>query len=207
MDETIQHSENPLQKDPASEASPIHEIRSHGHVIYYVAAIITLLLGLGIGYLIKDLFLKSSVQSTPVETTETSLSLPADAKKIEECSEHQGTLYVRPQDIPQGPIYMLHDGKVIGLEYMVPKELLLNNQNMDFLQGKDIKVDHVNIGAEPSGHAGYAIAHYHIDLYTIDKQTQMNISCPGGSSDSNMMMPGMEGWTCRFRFRFKFRFR
>ena len=38
-----------------------------------------------------------------------------------------------------------------------------------------------------------SVAHYHIDLYTVDKQTQMNITCPGGSSDSHMMMPGMEG--------------
>ena len=51
------------------ETPPIQEIRPHGHFIYYLAAIVTLFLGLGIGYLLQSLQQKGCVHATPVDST------------------------------------------------------------------------------------------------------------------------------------------
>jgi hypothetical protein len=114
------------------------------------------------------------------------ITLPADAQKIEECSAHKGALYVRSQDIPTGPIYMVHDSKVIGLEYMIPKEKILADSNLDFLASNNIKVDHIDIGPVPNGHLGMTKPHYHVDLFTIDKDKQMNITCPNTGKTMQM---------------------
>ncbi|GEM_PF-3158955 len=188
---TLPPSQPPPPFSSSGETGPVKEIRPHGHVFYFLIAIVTLFLGLLIGIYIGGLLNRNLVNTDNVLLVDRNneITIPADAQKIEECSTNQGALYIRPRDLPQGPVYMVHNSKVVGLEYMIPRDKLAADNKFYFLQGKNIKVDHVNIGPLPHGHAGFTTPHYHIDLFTIDKRTQMNITCAPGSSDMKMQEP------------------
>lgn len=177
----------PLQP-PAANTPP----RRHGHVIFYVISFVTLLAGLLIGYLMRQTLSQNAATQAPapVPVKTADLVLPSDAQKIDDCVTHEGALYVKPKDIPQGPLYMVHNSKVVGLEYMVPKDKILNNGILNLPGTQNIHLDHVDIAPESNGHAGFSVNHYHINLFIVDKNTQMSITCPNGGSQE-MNMPGM----------------
>ncbi len=50
--------------------------------------------------------------------------LPTDAIKISECVPAMGEHWVQPQNIPNGPYYVVYQGKVIGTEFMFKYEEL-----------------------------------------------------------------------------------
>lgn len=173
--------------------NPVQEIKTHSHVVFYTIALATLLLGLVLGFLSRQLMTPQSNRAnqtidTPKKSEE--LTLPIDTQKIDDCVDQEGALYIRPQDLPIGPVYMVHNNKVVGLEYMVPKDSIEANKAMNSLSSKGITVDHVDIAPVPTGHAGLTVPHYHINLYTVDRNTQMGITCPNNGS-KEMNMPGM----------------
>jgi len=166
-------------------------LRPHSHGIFYILLVIFLGVGLAVGYMFFSKQPKSNVQvSSPVATNE--IALPADAQKIEECDPGRGAMYIRPEDVPYGPVYLVHQSKVIGMEYMIPKDKIIANESMDFLTNKNVKIDHIAIGPIPNGHAGLSTPHYHVELYTISKEAQKSITCPGGAQ---MNMEGMDKTT------------
>src|SRR5690348_14413751 len=82
-------------------------------------AILFLIIGLGVGYFISRVLPSTSTTapSAPeVNQATGDVALPADAVRIQGCSDHRGSLYVKPSDIPVGPVYMVNNGKVIGIE-------------------------------------------------------------------------------------------
>ncbi len=175
---------------PQATTPPPH----HSSSIIYIIALLFLITGIVAGYILS--IISPTKQSgsintnTAVDTKE--LSLPPDAVRIQACSDHRGALYVRPQDVPAGPIYMVHNGKIMGLEFMLDQGELSSGKAFKYLSALGMKVDHVNTGLLPHGHAGYAESHYHIDLYTVQKSVEDTITCPGGSSDTMENMPGMD---------------
>ncbi len=48
--------------------------------------------------------------------------LPPDAVKISECIPDMGEHWVRPQDTPSGPYYVVYQGKVVAIEFMFKPE-------------------------------------------------------------------------------------
>lgn len=128
--------------------------------------------------------------STTTEVTPpvTDIKIPDGATVTAECIDGLGKQYVLPKDIPFGPIYNVHEGKVIGVEYMFgADEITKDPARFMSLAGFSHNFDHINIDFLPGGHAGDVGAHYHIDLLTIPKDEAAAIKC---SAEQNAM-PGL----------------
>jgi hypothetical protein len=157
----------------------------------YLLAVVTLILGVAGGFfLAQSGNTAKHIASAPVKSQK-DFKLPLDAVEIQQCATEKGALYARPQNVPGGPVFMVHNGKVVGIEYMVEKNEFLKGEGMKYLSAKDATVDHVNVGILEEGHAGFPGQHFHVDLYTISRQMADAITCPGGS-DEQMAMPGMD---------------
>ena len=58
-------------------------------------------------------------QSTPKQNEVVEeISLPSDAVQISGCVPFEGEHWVRVQDLPHGPIYVVDKGKIVALDYM-----------------------------------------------------------------------------------------
>lgn len=152
------------------------------HPIKYILFLGLLILGVLVGVALSSLLLGKGGSTPEVKTQQGEVILPTEAVRIQSCSDHRGTLYVKPNDIPVGPVYMVNNSKVIGIEFMLAKDEFLNGKSYKDLYASGIKVDHVNIGLLSQGHEGYPIPHYHVDIYTVPKETEEAIVCPGGAT-------------------------
>ncbi len=122
---------------------------------------------------------KNTQSIKTVSLTDTGkIMLPATAVRIQACADHQGALYVEPQNIPTGPVYMVNGGEVIGIEYMLAQSEFLAGKSYSNLSGLGTKVNHTNVGFLSTGHEGYAVPHYHIFLYAVSQDIEQNIICP-----------------------------
>lgn len=145
--------------------------------------VILLLAGAGVaGYMLGGQNNDDSRSDQPAivadQDEERGLSVPNDATVISQCAEGKGSLHVRPQDIPQGPVYIVHEGEVIGIEFMVGQEDLMDEgKSLLDLPLFDMEYDHVNIGLLSQGHAGYPSPHYHVDIMSVPKSVTDTITC------------------------------
>jgi hypothetical protein len=114
------------------------------------------------------------------------LKVPSDATMIAQCATGEGTQYVLPKNIPQGPIYNVWNNKVTGVEYMLGESEIANLRTQDLtMMGQ--KYDHIDVMYEPVGHAGFTEPHYHVILSFIPYSEEQKITC-GSSSSSSMSM-------------------
>ncbi len=144
----------------------------------YILILVLFILGAILGYVLHQFLPGSEKAPPPPVSPNTALTLPPDAVQIQACSNNRGTLYVKPQDIPVGPIYMVHKGKIVGIEFMLSQEDFVQGKNYKHLSGLGVNIDHVNVGLFSHGHEGYTSPHYHVDLYTITKEEEAQIVCP-----------------------------
>jgi len=81
-----------------------------------------------------------------------------------------GEHWANPKDLPLGPIYCVHEGKIVCLEFMISQE--------DFAAGKSWltlasmvqglpTLNHLSIGFEPNGHEGFTVPHYDLHMFFI----------------------------------------
>jgi hypothetical protein len=133
-------------------------------------------------------FGKKSVKPTASASHATTMAVPQGATIIEQCEPGLGTQYVLPKDIPNGPVYNVYQGKLIGMEYMVSAQSLQTlNTSINNLPLFAQTYDHVNI-MSMSAHAGFPEPHYQVDVMMVPKATSDKITCGTGSSSS---MSGM----------------
>lgn len=152
----------------------------------YFAMLMLFVLGIGMGYVLKTALPDQKEGAVVIDKTSTVMTLPSDAVQIQACSDHRGTLYIRPQDIPVGPVYMVHNGAVIGIEYMLSRDEFLDGKSFKYLSAASAQVDHVNIGLVSEGHEGYTVPHFHVDMYTVPKSVEDAIVCP---KSANALQP------------------
>lgn len=185
MESTSLENSSQIQTEKTSEK------RKSFHISAYVLALFALIIGIILGYFYNAEAPQVKVRtiSNPVSTEE--ITIPKDAVIVSQCSNTQGTVYMRPNDIPNGPLYMVNKGKVIGLEYMVNKDQLIAGHRLDNLLGFNMKVDHINVYYEPEGHAGNIMPHFHIDYYTVSRATEQQIACSDQQSKNSMDMMNM----------------
>jgi hypothetical protein len=161
-----------------------------------VLILLAFIVGSLIGVIALKMFEEYSTPSTAPSPTKSStitqLSLPKDAVQIETCEDNKGAMFVEPQNIPQGPIYMVNKGQVIGIEFMLNLSQVMNSGKFDYLPAENVKIDHMKFGYLSEGHAGNPVPHFHADLYTVSKNVEENIKCPPGTSQDMMSMPGMD---------------
>lgn len=181
-----------LNMTETTNIQPPETIRRSSHSAQYIVIFLFLIIGLIGGYVLSTISPTQKLgNTTELPRTEIKeLTLPADAVRIQACSDHRGTLYIRPQDIPIGPIYMVHDGKVIGIEFMLNQNEFLSGKSYKYLSALNITIDHVNTGLLSQGHAGYPLPHYHIDLYTVSREIEDTILCTNTSSNMGTMDMG-----------------
>lgn len=107
------------------------------------------------------------------------LQVPEGAVEINACAKGRGKQFALPQDIPFGPVYNVHEGKVTAVEFMPAQSDFSADNPKDFVNLKlyGVEYDHVDIGLLSKGHAGYPDPHYHVDVYTIPYEESQKITC------------------------------
>lgn len=107
------------------------------------------------------------------------LQVPDGAVEINACAKGRGKQFALPKDIPFGPVYNVHEGKVTAVEFMPAQSDFTADTPKDFVDLKlyGVEYDHVDIGLLSKGHAGYPSPHYHIDVYTISYEESKKITC------------------------------
>lgn len=114
------------------------------------------------------------------------MTLPAGATVTEQCEPGLGTQYILPKDIPNGPVYNVYQGKLIGIEYMADLASMEKlNTTMNNLPLYAQKYDHINI-MSMAPHGGFPTPHYQVDVMMVPQSVSDKITCGGSSSTMNM---------------------
>ncbi len=182
--------EQPPTVEPATTASSsLHAVASppdkrSAHkvplLLTLALAIAGLMVGAGGGYVIASSNNKKPVTNTNVavpNVEDKELKVPEGATVISECAKGRGKQYVLPQNIPQGPVYNVHNGKVTSVEYMLSQKDVLANKDYLNLPLENVKYEHVNIGLLSKGHSGFPEPHYHVDVFTVSHEEAVKITC------------------------------
>jgi hypothetical protein len=114
--------------------------------------------------------------------------LPGDAQRLSELVPSMGEHWANPENMPIGPIYLVHDGEVIGIEYMftvgLMKEAHINTPEGEivFKHLPDLPVDgwvdHVEIEYMSHGHEGFDVPHFDVHLYFITPEERQKKLVP-----------------------------
>ena len=115
-----------------------------------------------------------SVEDLPQGTVQLTPSIPG-------MGEHWANL----EDMPLGPIYLVYQGEVIGIEYMYSEDMLSEvsiptPEGVEIFNelanlGVDHQVDHFDVGYMSHGHEGFDVPHWDIHLYFISRALQILI--------------------------------
>lgn len=112
------------------------------------------------------------------------IKVPEHATMVAQCAVGEGTQYVLPSDIPQGPIYNVWNNKVTGIEFMLAESKIAANKTLD-LALKNQKYDHIDVMYEAAGHAGFTEPHYHIVLSMVSYSDEQKITCDSKNSNAS----------------------
>lgn len=112
-------------------------------------------------------FAQSAYQGLPgVET------LPADVIQISGIVPGMGEHWANPATLPLGPIYCVHEGKIVCLEFMMAQDEFVAGKSWPALAGMDglPPVNHTDIGFQAHGHEGFEVPHYDIHMYFLSPE-------------------------------------
>ncbi len=98
--------------------------------------------------------------------------LPEGTVQISAVVPAMGAHWANPDDLPLGPIYCVHEGKVVCLEFMMAQEEFVSGESWHALSGVDglPPVDHIDVGFLDHGHEGFEVPHYDIHLYFLSPE-------------------------------------
>lgn len=98
--------------------------------------------------------------------------LPKDAVQLSPSVPLMGEHWGNPANMPPGPIYCVHDGKVVCIEYMISQEDFVKGKSWPALKGLTNlpSISHIDIGFNPNGHHGYEIPHCDMHLFFISPE-------------------------------------
>lgn len=98
--------------------------------------------------------------------------LPEGVVQISPVVPKMGEHWANPKDLPLGPIYCVHEGKVVCFEFMISQEDFAAGKSWPALSGiKGLPpVDHLSVGFEPHGHEGYEVPHYDLHMFFISPE-------------------------------------
>lgn len=179
-----QNNTNQASQKPTDDQQDNNKKTKKG--ILTLGVVIALLAGFGGGVLAAEttgLILFENEQSEPTETTNqeeqsgTVLEVPENAQVINECAEGRGKQFVKPENIPFGPVYGVWEDEITSVEYMLGKEDFLGGTDYIDVDLMGAEYDHMNIGLLSEGHAGYPEPHYHVDVFTISHEESEQITC------------------------------
>ncbi len=100
-----------------------------------------------------------------------------------------GEHWFNPAQMPLGPIYLVYEGEVIGVEYMWSEDMMQDVSIPTPAGPVEFKalvplpvgvvVDHATVTLMPLGHEGFEVPHSDIHMYFIT-QTEVAAITPGG---------------------------
>lgn len=98
--------------------------------------------------------------------------LPEGVVQISPTVPAMGEHWANPADMPLGPIYCVHQGKIVCLEFMIAQEEFTAGKSWPELVGMDglPPVNHTNISFEAEGHEGFEVPHYDIHMYFLSPE-------------------------------------
>ncbi len=108
------------------------------------------------------------------------MELPAGAQKLSDVIPQMGEHWANPAQLPLGPIYLVHKGEVIGLEYMWTEDMM-QAMSIPTPAGPEefralvslpvgVAVDHVDITFMEHGHEGFEVPHRDMHLSFITQE-------------------------------------
>lgn len=184
--------------------------RKHFQSGFFLPIVIAVVIAFAAGFFVQT-FLQSSNLKDTFSTASSlnkkeepkAISLPKDLVKISGCIPFEGEHYVRPQDVPHGPFYVIYNGKLTAIEYMFePSEVpgenyakmsfpeLIDSMQKNKLALKDIVDELQTLSFSlPSGnytysdlhwtapHAGVLHPHFDLHFYLQSKEEMKNV-CP-----------------------------
>jgi len=109
------------------------------------------------------------------------LALPQGSIKVSDTVPAMGEHWGNPQagELPIGPFYGVHEGRLVFLEYMIDRndfEQGKNHVNLKGMKGvPSPEVVQVDVEFQPAGHPGFETPHYDIHLYFISDEEQQKI--------------------------------
>lgn len=172
--------------EPPADAQPPKAHKSWLRVVLIV--IVALLLAAGIVYTAFAVGFSrghtAGRKDQAAASEAVAIKVPEHATMVAQCAVGEGTQYVLPSDIPQGPIYNVWNSKVTGIEFMLAESKIAANKTLD-LALKNQKYDHIDVMYEAAGHAGFTEPHYHIVLSMIPYADEQKITCDSSSSGSS----------------------
>ncbi len=99
-------------------------------------------------------------------------TLPEGVVQLSSTVPGMGERYGNPADLPLGPIYCVHQGKIVCLEFMIVQVDFAAGQSWPALAGMEglRPVNHTNIGFEAHGHEGFEVPDYNIHMYFLSPE-------------------------------------
>jgi len=103
--------------------------------------------------------------------------LPEDVIQISSVVPAMGEHWANPATLPLGPIYCVHEGKIVCLEFMMSQQDFADGKSWPDLAGIPglPPVNHTHIGFQPHGHEGFEVPHYDIHMYFLSPEDVVKI--------------------------------
>ena len=120
-----------------------------------------------LGLLASTASAQSAIDALPSADT-----LPEGVIQLSPTEPGMGQHWANPADMPLGPIYCVHEGKIVCLEFMMAQEEFTAGQSWPMLAGMPglPAANHTHIGFEPQGHEVFEVPHYDIHMYYLSPE-------------------------------------
>jgi hypothetical protein len=153
---------------------PPAEARLSNSLPLFLVIVVTVCAFAGFSYAMWRHNQSGGAVPTLTASSTTELSIPAGAVVIAQCQPGYGTQYAQPKDLPTGPIYDVSQGKIIGVEYIVPQ----NSKGLKDLPLLSTNYDHIDV--QPvTGPAGSSQTQ--VDMMMVSKTASDAITCSAQS--------------------------
>jgi hypothetical protein len=118
-------------------------------------------------------------------TAASEMELPEEAQKLTDVVPAMGEHWADPADLPLGPIFLVYEGEVIGIEYMWSDDML-QEVEIPTPEGSEhlnalvplpvgVVVNHVDYAFMPHGHEGFDVPHHDLHMYFITPEEKADI--------------------------------
>jgi hypothetical protein len=92
-----------------------------------------------------------------------------------------GEHWANPADLPTGPIYTVHQGRLIAIEYVLTQADVAAGRHWHDLTfrywSQPLPIEHADIDFLPQGHEGFEVPHYNLHFYIIGHAEDREITC------------------------------
>ncbi len=110
--------------------------------------------------------------------------LPAGTVRISPVVPGMGEHWANPKDLPLGPIYCVIQRRIVCAEFMIAQEDFERGRSFPVLEAPLRKgrrlppLDHLDVGFQAHGHAGFEVPHYDLHMYFIGKEDLKRLTRP-----------------------------